>query len=87
MKLGENSVMGDTFRDEIPTLDITVKGVTNTDLEDYLPGGKNKVILEDLLCGYFIPLEIPFQIKIDVTDDSLGFTLGEMTLGYNVVFN
>ncbi len=86
MRLGENSVMGDSFRDEFPTLDITVKGITNDELEGYLPGGENQIILEELLCGYFIPLEIPYQIKIDVTTDSMGFTLGEMTLGYNIVF-
>lgn len=85
MKLGEDTVMGEVFKDEIPTLDIVVKGVTNGELMEYLPGGKNRVVLEDLLCGYFIPLEIPYQINIDVTTDSLGFTLGEMTLGYNIM--
>ena len=87
MRLGDDSVMGNEFKDEFPTLDITVKGVTSTDLENYLPGGKDRVILEDLLCGYFIPLDVPYRINIDVTEDGLGFDLGEMILGYNIYFN
>jgi len=42
-------------------------------------------LLEELLCGYFIPIDVPYEIKIDVTSDGLGFDLGEATLGYNMV--
>jgi hypothetical protein len=87
MVLGDDSVMGESFTDEFPTLDIIVKGITNSELPDFLPNGKKRKLLEDLLCGYFIPIDVPYQIKIDVTSDGLGFDLGEMTLGYDMVLN
>ncbi|HKK40405.1 MAG TPA: hypothetical protein VJ949_13375 [Cryomorphaceae bacterium] len=85
MILGDDSVMGDTFVDEFPTLSIIVKGITGAELTDFLPEGKKRILLEELLCGYFIPIDVPYEIKIDVTSDGLGFDLGEMTLGYNMV--
>lgn len=85
MILGDDSVMGEYFTDEFPTLDITVKGIMNSELSDFLPTGKKRILLEELLCGYFIPIDVPYQIKIDVTSNGLGFDLGEMTLGYNMV--
>ena len=85
MILGDDSVMGESFTDEFPTLDIIVRGITNSELNDFLPDGKKRVLLEDLLCGYFIPIDVPYQIKIDVTSDGLGFDLGDMTLGYNTL--
>jgi len=85
MILGDDSVMGDSFVDEFPTLNIIVKGITGAELPDFLPDGKKRILLEELLCGYFIPIDVPYEIKIDVTSDGLGFDLGEMTLGYNMV--
>ncbi len=85
MVLGEDSVMGDAFVDEFPTLSIVVKGITGAELPDFLPNGKKRVLLDELLCGYFIPIDVPYEIKIDVTSDGLGFDLGDATLGYNMV--
>ena len=87
MRLGDDSIMGDTFQDDMPTLEVIIKGVTYPDLPDYLPGGKNRRVLEDLLYSYFLPLDVPVLTKIMVTDDALGFNLGEAILGYNVQFN
>lgn len=86
MKLGDNAIVGSTFRDDMPALEVVVKGVTNRDLPEYLPGGGRRLVLEELLYSYFLPLEIPVNTKIQVTEDSLGFDLGEVILGYNVKF-
>ncbi|MEM1119168.1 MAG: hypothetical protein AAGJ18_01885 [Bacteroidota bacterium] len=82
--LGEDTILGDIFRDDMPTLEVCVRGITQYDLEDYLPEGKQRRILEDLLYSYFLPLDVAVQTKILVTDDTWGFTFGESIIGYNV---
>ena len=87
MRLGEDSIMGDSFRDEFPLLEICIKGITTTDLFDFLPQGDRRLIIEDLLCAYFIALDVPYKITLDVTEDSLGFYLGDSVMGYNMMLN
>jgi len=84
MRLGDNAIIGDKFQDDVPALEVFVKGVTYNDLPDFLEDGKKRKLLEDLLYSYFIPLDVPVSTKIIVTDDALGFTIGEAVLGYNV---
>lgn len=84
MKLGENAIMGDEFQDDMPALEVEIRGVTYSDLPDFLENGKKRKILEELLYSYFIPLDISLITKIIVTEDALGFQLGEAVLGYNV---
>lgn len=85
LRLGEDAVLGNSFRDEFLQLEVVVKGVTSEDLEDFLPFGSTRTMIEDLLCSYFIPLDVPYSIVLDVTEDSLGMTLGVETLGYNTM--
>jgi len=85
MRLGDNAIMGADFQDDMPALEVEVRGVTYEDLPDFLENGKNRKILEDLLYSYFIPLDIPLATKIIVTEDALGLNLGEAVLGYNLV--
>lgn len=84
VRLGDNAIIGDKFQDDMPALQVEIRGVTYPDLPDYLEDGKNRRILEDLLYSYFIPLDIPITTKIVVTEDALGFNLGEAVLGYNI---
>lgn len=84
MRLGEDSIVGDSFMDDMPSLEVYVRAVTYNDLPDYLEDGKKRKILEKLLYSYFIPLDIPVTTKIVVTEDALGFDLGEAVLGYNI---
>jgi hypothetical protein len=83
LRLGEDSVLGSTFRDEFLLLEIVLKGITRSDLDDFLPKGKTRRIIDELLCSYFIPLDVPYKITLEVTEDSMGFDLGQITLGYN----
>ncbi len=87
LQLGVDAIIGEEFRDDMPVLEVSVKGITDADLFDYLPGGKRLILLEELLYSYFIPLEMPVITKIIVTDDTLNFILDKAVLGYNVQFN
>jgi len=87
LSLGTDAVLGDSFQDDIPVLEVYIKGVTNQDLPDYLPTGKRRRLLEELLYSYFIPMDVPVVTHIIVTDDAMDFTLGKAVLGYNVKFN
>ena len=86
LRLGENAILGDAFQDDMPSLEVHVRGVTYNDLPDFLEDGKKRKILEELLYSYFIPLDVYVETKVIVTDDALGFTLGESVLGYSVEF-
>jgi predicted component of type VI protein secretion system len=66
-------------------LRIVIKGVTSNELPDFLPEGKSRKLIDELLCGYFIPIDVPYTIKIDVTNDGTGMEVGEVTLGFNTV--
>lgn len=85
-KLGADIVLGDTFQDDIPALEVIIKGITNRDLPDFMPEGINRRLLEDLLYSYFLPLDLFVITKIEVTEDSKGFTFGNAILGYNIQF-
>ncbi len=83
MRLGDNAIVGDAFRDDMPAMKVIVKGITYLDLIDYLPNGNGIKLLEQLLYSYFIPLDVPIVTSIVVTEDTLGCTLGNDFLGYN----
>lgn len=82
--LGEEVVLGDHFRGDMPTLEISIKGITVVELPEFLEGGKNKRLVEELLCSYFLPLDVPAFVKIEPTESAWGFDLGAAYLGYNV---
>ncbi len=86
MDLGD-LVIGESFRDDIPALEVSINGVTLNDLDDYLPDGKRRRVLEELLYNYFLPLDATVVTRINVTEDAWGFTFGQAVLGYNVRFN
>lgn len=85
LKMGEDAILGNSFKDEFMLLEVVIKGITKSDLEDFLPAGQTRIIIEDLLCSYFIPLDVPYSIVLEVTSDSLGLTLGDNTLGFNTM--
>lgn len=87
ISLGTDAILGNSFQDDIPVLEVYIKGITNQDLPDYLPTGKRRRLLEELLYSYFIPIDVPVITHIVVTDDAMDFTLGKVILGYNTKFN
>lgn len=83
-RLGDDAVLGDSFRDDMPALEVKIKEVSLDDLEDFMEGGKKLRILEELLFSYFLPLDVTVVTRIIVTEDAWGFELGLSHLGYNV---
>lgn len=84
-QLGEGGVIGESFRDDMPALEVRVRGITLKELPDYLPEGGKRKVLEELLYSYFLPLDIQPLTRIIATDDAWGFIFGEAVLGYNVL--
>lgn len=80
-------IIGESFRDDIPALQISVEEVTLDELDDYLPDGKQRRVLEALLFNYFLPLDATVVTRINVSEDAWGFTFGQAVLGYNIRFN
>lgn len=87
LTLGEDAMVGDTFRDDLPALEITIKGVTMSDLFDYLEGGKTRRLITELLCSYFLPLDLSYKLEIKVTEDTMHFDLDSAVLGVNTLLN
>lgn len=83
-ELGGEAILGASFRDDVPALEVRIKGVTTMDLPDFMEGGKTRRIIEELLYAYFLPLDVPVITQIIATDDAWGFSLGEPYLGYNI---
>ncbi len=87
ISLGNDIVLGNKFMDDVPALQVNVKGVTFRELPEYLEGGNQLRILEEFLYNYFIPMDVIVVTKIEVTEDAWSLTLGEAFLGYNVILN
>ena len=85
MHLGFNIVLGDTFKDDSPTLEVHIKQVTYEQLNGYLPGGGKMNMIEKLLYSYFLPLEVNVVTKVFPTDDAWGSELDRVLLGYNLL--
>ncbi len=85
--LGFDTILGDAFQDDSPTLEVQVRGITYNELKDYLPDGKSMYLLEQLLYSYFIPLEVHVVTKVYPTDDAWSGELDRTILGYNVLLS
>lgn len=82
--LGEPFVIGGEFKDDVATLSIRIVGVTQGDLPSFMEGGANYRVLNDVLCSYFLPLDMPVNFEIQVTQNAFETPLGECYLGYNL---
>jgi hypothetical protein len=83
--LGENSFFGGSFMDDIPALEISILDLTRDELPDFLPDGRQRKVLENILYPHFLPFESETVTKIAVVETHLkGFELETAVLGYNV---
>lgn len=81
--LGAPLVLGEAFQDDVPTLTIRIHEVAHEEMEDFMEGGRQHRVLTEILCSYFLPLDTPVELDIQVTEDSYGVGLGETYMGYN----
>jgi type VI secretion system protein ImpH len=87
--LGQDFVIGSTFSDGIPIVQISIKGLTPDNLHDYLNQGDQRELIENELLPIFLPIETPYEISIGVKTQSTFFKLcqnsNNAVLGYTTV--
>jgi hypothetical protein len=86
LSLGDDTIVGTTFKDDTPTVEITVCEVPYALLDSFLEDGKGRKLLEEVLYGFFLPLEAAVETVISMRESDMGFELGKSTLGYDVKF-
>ena len=88
--LGVDFVLGDQVNDHVPELELVVGPVNRAKVDHYLPEGKGRKFL-DLLCDYFLPLEVMCYINIVPETETADFSLSAdgvqsaARLGYTTV--
>ena len=89
--LGQDFVIGTVFSDGIPGVNICFDNPAPDDIAGYLPGGKNRDILDGILLNYLLPVETPYAVAVKVPElGKKAFQLGEQNansiLGYTTYF-
>ena len=87
--LGQDFVIGTTFSDGIPSIQIFIEGLTPDTIGTYLPSGKNRILLEEELLNILLPIETPYDISLKLNRPSTEFQLGVSSnnsiIGYTTV--
>ncbi len=81
--LGKNSILGESFNDGIPTVQIQICPKTQADALEYLPNRQGLQIVEEVLCAYFMP--ISHEYKIRIAPEEKGFQVSRQKLGSGVL--
>lgn len=74
--LGVNFVVGSTFFDFIPSIEIVIGPIPSKKVVDYLENGASDKIVS-MLCDYFIPVELKVNTKIEIEQEDQLFDLSE----------
>lgn len=87
--LGVNLVLGNTFNDGEPAVEVIIGPLKEDDLLDFIPGGQGLEVIKILL-EYFMPVETDVITKITVDESTFDFTLNKVKesgrLGFNTSF-
>jgi len=75
--LGVDLVLGALFADGIARLAVIIAGVGADEADDWLPGGRHRLLVENHLLPYLLPAEQTVTVQIEVDGGDGGFTLGE----------
>lgn len=81
--LGEPMMLGDHFDDDMATLVIEIIGMEVADMPKFLEGGESDIVLKEILCAYFLPLDMPYRVAIEPAFEAFEVPLGEAFLGLN----
>jgi hypothetical protein len=84
LSLGDDAVIGDRFDDDIATIEVAVCNVPQSEISRFLKDGMGRKLLEEVLYGFFLPLEAAVETLILIREADMGFELGKSTLGYDV---
>lgn len=85
LTLGVDFITGNSFCDNSPALRVGIYQIAEVDLKLYLPGGKVRRLLDELLYQYFLPFDLDVDTEINVSDISVGFCLGQSVVGYTTI--
>lgn len=87
--LGQDFVLGDSFSDGIPGVQIKIEELLPDTLSNYLIDGKDRLLLEEELLPLFLPIETPYNIRLGLKMESTYFKLERKSnreiLGYTTV--
>ncbi|WP_170252559.1 type VI secretion system baseplate subunit TssG [Adhaeribacter aerolatus] len=88
MVLGVDSVIGTSWFDDEPMLQVSVGPVKRNKVSSFLPEGKNTKLLA-VLYGFFFQAEVEVETNVEVQAEESGFMLAEFDLssrlGYSTV--
>lgn len=87
IELGVNFVCGEKFNTNKQFLEIAIGPFVNGEMNDYLPEGKGRAVIE-FLNSYFLSFEIDYHLKIISDSKKENFILAEqnsdLRLGYSI---
>ena len=87
--LGQNFVIGETFSDGIPSIEIFFGEMDATALVEMLPEGGKRKSFETEILDFLLPADTPYSIKFKTTDytEKMSIEVGSVTnvLGYSTV--
>jgi hypothetical protein len=81
--LGVNLVLGDSFTDGIRSLQVAIGGIPAQEIEDWLPGGNQRRLLEEHLFPNVLAAGEQVEISIGINDAECCFSLN--TCGHEVL--
>ena len=73
--LGEDFILGNTFSDGIPSVQILLHHLTAENVSQFLPCGKQRMLLEEELLSLLLPVETHYEIELGVETASTDFYL------------
>ncbi|WP_207431285.1 type VI secretion system baseplate subunit TssG [Sabulibacter ruber] len=91
--LGEDFLLGDSFTDGIRALHLTVADVLPEEVEQWLPGGQQRVLLEEHLLPYLLPAGETVDFTLEIAGSAWSFLLEDSDdanlniLGYTTKIN
>ncbi len=73
--LGEDFILGKTFSDGIPAVQILLHYLSPENIRNFLPCGKQRILLEEELLALLLPIETHYEIELGVETPSTEFYL------------
>jgi Type VI secretion, TssG len=73
--LGEDFILGKTFSDGIPAVQILLYYLNPENIRSFLPCGKQRILLEEELLALLLPMDTHYEIELGVKTPSTEFYL------------
>lgn len=82
--LGKNSILGKTYYDGTPVLELVIKDIVGGELDNYLADGKEGVFI-NYAADFLLPYDVDFEVRCEVKKEMQDFVLAakDSRLGYS----